>query len=145
MDNKTVEITENHIYQVLDYKVYEHDADADEVGELTLLHMNTQEIEEFTIWNGDYPFFYVCLPTNEDEEDPNEVYDLQETFDINLLVFTDLNKDGKKVAVNGFLEDAKFIFEESYTFRQAYKTLKSENRKHLYLPDGVLVSNGGMY
>lgn len=99
----TIELTENHIYEVLEAQVItDRTTEVDEIGKLTLKNIVTNKTEEYTVWGNweeveveiEDAYLYVCLPTipeeelEEDDEDNLEVYHI-DTFNICLV------KDGR--------------------------------------------------
>lgn len=86
---KTIELTDEHIYQVIEFKMVEGSKIPDHVGDITLLNTVTQEQETYFIWGDvEEDDLYVCLPTvleeeREEVEDDLEVYSL-DTFNVHL-------------------------------------------------------------
>ncbi|WP_028393990.1 hypothetical protein [Bacillus cihuensis] len=81
------EFTEQHVYQVLEVRV--DDLSLPEVGDIVLKNIISGDITTFSIWKGDEDISscYVCLPTNEEDPDENDVYSMGEDFGIELESF----------------------------------------------------------
>lgn len=135
-------VTDKHHYIVLNMTIDAEWEDCTEVGSIALLNVISGEIEVFTIWCGckEGSDFYVCLPTDEyDEEEEVEVTSI-DFFDTDILPFKKLSKMSKFKATLNFLEGLT-----SVSFLEAYRTLRDANHVHLYDQDGLLLSNDGIY
>lgn len=81
-----LKLTEEHQYVLLKFDIL--GPLVDQIGSLILKNIVTNEVEEYTIWIGDddLSWFYVCLPTNTDYEDGDEIDD-----DLDVYSLEDLN------------------------------------------------------
>ena len=142
-------VTDKHHYIVLNMTIHSEWEDCNEVGSIALLNLISGELEEVTIWCGNEEgnYFYVCLPTDEYDDNDEEILDVTsiEFFGTDISSFKELSKMGKYKATLNFLEQLKYSFVFSVSFLEAYRTLRDANQVHLYDTDGLLLSNEGIY
>ncbi|MEK5209728.1 hypothetical protein [Psychrobacillus sp. FSL H8-0510] len=142
-------ITDKHVYTVVNTSIYEEWEDCCEVGNLTLLNRISGEQEEFTIWGGNSEgnYFYVCLPTNEFDEDDEEILDVTslDFFGIDLSAFKELSNKSRIAATYDFLSGLEEYFHMPVSFREAYRALRNANQLYLYNAEGKLITNDGNY
>lgn len=142
-------VTDKHVYTVVNTSIYEEWEDCCEVGSLTLLNQISGKQEEFTIWCGNSKgdFFYVCLPSDEFDEDDEEILDVTslDFFGIDLSAFNVLSNKSRIAATNEFLLGLEEYFHIPVSFREAYRALRNANQLYLYNVDGKLITNNGHY
>lgn len=118
-----LEFADNQHYVVIDYSFsmnleeYKEQSDGGNVGieggTLYLYNLESQTIENFTLWTNDFdeehniPQFYVCLPDPEDDDELID-YNLDDDFDIKYCE----SRISTDVAVCGFINktDGNFFY-----------------------------------
>lgn len=118
-----IEIADNQHFVVIDYSFsmnieeYKELSDAGNIGieggTLYLYNLESQTIENFTLWTNDFdeehniPQFYVCLPDPEDDDEYVD-YNLEDDFGIKYCE----SRISTDVAVRGFINktDGNFFY-----------------------------------
>lgn len=142
-------VTDECQYIVINMTIHSDWEDCCEAGSITLLNLITNKQEEFAIWcgNAEGNYFYVCLPTDEYDEDDEEILEVTslDFFGADISCFQELSKMAKFKATNDFLAELRKTFVLPVTFLEAYRTLRHANQVYLYDTNGALLSNEGIY
>lgn len=120
-------------FKVIDWHI--DTPDCIEAGRLKLQDLNTNEIYEYGIWQGDEDMlsYYICLDCLEEEDEYETV--LLEDLGIHILTFEALTPFARISAAQHFA-DEKRREGSFYTFQRAYRKLL-KGRTELFEFDGT--------